>query len=179
MDKKKEINNVENQNPYEGIDENIVKFVKAIEFYDDYGSHMLCTENCKECKFHPLCEYRGEINVNLALHLIDAGYGHIPTALNEYLHSNVKAAAMIDSIVIIKQREAVKEFSENAVKPIIDELVELLFNDDVSSCKVDNCEKGSDIPCGSSICIDENKRYWKRKVDKLIKEVYGDEEDKN
>lgn len=78
-----------------------------------------------------------------------------------------------------EKKQAVKEFAENAVKPIIDELVELLFNDDVSSCKVDNCEKGSDIPCGSSICIDENKRYWKRKVDKLIKEVYGDEEDKN
>lgn len=145
MCKEKEIDN-KSQNPYEGIDEKLVRFVKAIEFYGDYGSHLLCTENCKECKFQPLCEYRGSMNVNLALHLMGAGYGNI--------------------------KQNVKEFSENIVKPIIDELVKLLFNDNESNCKVD-CEKGSDIPCGSSICIEENKQYWKNKIDDLIEEHYG------
>lgn len=84
MDKEKEINNIENQNPYNGIDEKIVEFVKAIEFYDDYDSHRLCIKNCEKCKFHPLCEYRGEINVNLALHLLDAGYGDIKQAVKEF-----------------------------------------------------------------------------------------------
>lgn len=73
-----------------------------------------------------------------------------------------------------EKRQAFKEFAENAVKPIIDELVELLFNDNEPDCKVD-CEKGSDIPCGSSICREENKKYWKNKIDDLIKELYGEE----
>lgn len=113
---------------------------------------------------------------------------------NEYTIDNEKALKVLNDILeqafipflaeqIINAgygnfKQAIKEFAENAVNPIIDELVELLFNDNEPDCKVD-CEKGSDVPCGSSICIDENKQYWKRKVDKLIKEVYGDEEDKN
>lgn len=85
MNTKKEINNLENQNPYEGIDEKLVKFTKAIEFYDDFGKHLLCTENCKECNLQPLCEYRGEQNVNLALHLMDAGYGNVKQAIKEFI----------------------------------------------------------------------------------------------
>ena len=66
--------------------------------------------------------------------------------------------------------QAVKEFAENKVKPLIDELIELLFNDGIPNSKVDNCEKGDDIPCGSSICVEENKQVWKNKLDDLIKE---------
>lgn len=33
-------------------------------------------------------------------------------------------------------KQAVKEFAENAVKPIIGELVELLFNDNEPDCKI-------------------------------------------
>lgn len=71
--------------------------------------------------------------------------------------------------------QTVREFAENEVKPLIDELVELLFNDNESTCKVDNCEKGSDIPCGCSICVEENKQFWKNKIDFLIKERFGGE----
>ncbi len=56
------------------------------------------------------CDY-----YEVAYEIVNAGYGHIPTALNAYLHSNIKAAAMIDSIVVIKQREAVKEFAEKLI----------------------------------------------------------------
>lgn len=77
------------------------------------------------------------------------------------------------------KKQAVIEFAENKVKPLIDELVELLFNDDEPDCKVDDCEKGDDIPCGSSICIEENKQVWKSRVDKLVKEICGGEENKN
>ncbi len=70
--------------------------------------NFLCAENCNECiQTREKCRL-----IKHATTLVNAGYGHIPTALNAYLHSNVKAAAMIDSIVAIKQREAVKEFGE-------------------------------------------------------------------
>ncbi len=82
----------------------------------------------------------------------------------------VKKSLEIESAV----QQAVKEFAEEKVKPLIDELVELLFNDNESPCKVDNCEKGSDIPCGCSICVEENKQVWKNKLDKLIKEKFDE-----
>lgn len=75
--------------------------------------------------------------------------------------------------------QAVKEFAQSKIKPLIDELVELLFNDDEPNCRVDDCEKGSDIPCGCSICVEENKQVWKSKVDKLVKEFCDNEENKN
>lgn len=67
-------------------------------------------------------------------------------------------------------KQAVREFAEK-VKPIIDDLVELMFNNNEPNCKVDDCEKPSDIPCGSSICIEENKQVWKSKIDDLLAEV--------
>ena len=87
MDKEKE---TENQNPYEGIDENIVKLTKVIEFCADY-SNDFCkadseyNEACKDCKLQPLCERRGSESVNLALHLIDEGYGNVAQAVKEFL----------------------------------------------------------------------------------------------
>lgn len=71
--------------------------------------------------------------------------------------------------------QAVQEFAEK-VKPLIDELVELLFNDNESTCLVEDCEKSDDIPCGCSICIEENKQVWKKKLDNLITELYGEDE---
>lgn len=68
---------------------------------------------------HDLC-FSFEAYRTYAKTLVEAGYGHISTALSEYLHSNVKAAAMIDSIVIIKQREAVKEFAEKLLRWLIE-----------------------------------------------------------
>lgn len=38
----------------------------------------------------------------------------------------------------------------------------------------ENCYKSDDISCGSSICVEENKQLWKNKIDKLIKELYGE-----
>lgn len=72
-------------------------------------------------------------------------------------------------------KQAVEEFAEK-VKPIIGELVELMFNDYESHCKVTNCEKDDDIPCGCNICIEENEQLWKSKIDNLITELYGVDE---
>lgn len=90
MDKEKKS---ENQKLYEVIDENIVKLAKAIELYSD-GHHDSCNNNfdsndeyngaCEECKLQPLCEYRGAENVNLALYLIDEGYGNVKQAVKEF-----------------------------------------------------------------------------------------------
>lgn len=71
-------------------------------------------------------------------------------------------------------KQAVKEFAEK-VKPLISEIVELMFNDDEPQCKVNHCHKGDDIPCGSSICIEENTQVWMSKIDELLKDLYGDE----
>lgn len=58
-------------------------------------------------------------------------------------------------LAIIKR--AVKEFAENAIKPIIDELVELLYSN-------------------NEIYIETGKSSWKHKLDRLIKELYSGEE---
>ena len=59
------------------------------------------------------------------------------------------------------------------MKPLVDELVDLMFNDEEPHCKVPDCHKGSDIPCESSICIDENKRIWHEKVDELVAKFHS------
>ena len=105
------------------------------------------TEVLENCIEQDFCDY--VCYEKSAENLVNAGYGDV--------------------------KKAVKEFAENKVKPIIDELVELLFNDNESNCKVNNCEKGDDIPCGCSICIEENKQVWKSKLDELIKELYSEE----
>lgn len=92
-------------------------------------------------------ETKGKVNFAEALY--NAGYGNIA--------------------------EAIKELSENTVKPLIDEIVELMFDDSRSVCQIKKCHKSDDIPCGASICIEENKLLWKSKLDKLIKERFGNE----
>lgn len=87
-----------------------------------------------------------------------------------------KAAIILISLGYGNVKQAVKEFAENNVKPLIDELVELVFNQDDGNCKVDNCNKPDDIQCGASICIEENKQVWKKKLDNLITELYGADE---
>lgn len=86
-----------------------------------------------------------------------------------------KEAIILISLGYGNVAQAVKEFAENKVKPLIDELVELLFNDNESTCRVEDCEKSDDIPCGCSICIEENKQVWKKKLDNLITKLYGAE----
>lgn len=72
-------------------------------------------------------------------------------------------------------QQAIKEFTKNKVTPLINELVELLFDENKSNCQVVNCEKSDNIPCGCSICIEENKQLWKNKLDRLLREflIYG------
>ena len=70
-------------------------------------------------------------------------------------------------------KKAVKEFAEIKVKPLIDEIVELMFDASRSVCQIEGCFKSDDIQCGANICVEENKRLWKNKVDTLIKEFYG------
>lgn len=70
-------------------------------------------------------------------------------------------------------KQAVREFAEK-VKPIIDDIVELIFDDGQSRCIIGGCHKADDIPCGASICIEENKTAWKSKIDRLLTEVTGE-----
>lgn len=103
---------------------------------------------CKDDKCGE-CKQPNCLEYRRAVRLYNAGYGNV--------------------------KQAVKEFAENAVKPIIDELVELLFDHEDGTCMVGTCHKISDIPCGSSICIEENKLHWKNKIDDIVKGLYGEE----
>ena len=70
--------------------------------------------------------------------------------------------------------EARKEFAEK-VKPIIDEILDIMFDDAESKCIVENCKKPSSIPCESELCIGENKELWKMKIDNLLEEMEGND----
>lgn len=120
----------------------------GVAIFKSYGSLL-----CQPCGSFDSCEKNGKPDCGLcdglAKDLINANYGNV--------------------------KQAVEEFAEK-VKPIIGELVELMFNDYESHCKVTNCEKDDDIPCGCSICIEENEQLWKSKIDNLITELYGADE---
>lgn len=47
-------------------------------------------------------------------------------------------------------------------------IVEERFDDDVSSCKVKNCNKPDSIGCGNRICIDENIELEKNFIEDLF-----------
>lgn len=47
---------------------------------------------------------------------------------------------------------------------LIVELVELMWDDNESECKIKNCNKPDSISCGNRLCIDENIEYWKNKL---------------
>ncbi len=108
MDKEKEIEEITDLLVNQGVFNNLV--CRQDYAYPD----AVIYENCRQ----------------VAEILVNTGYGHIPTALNAYLHSNVKAAAMIDSIVAIKQREAVKEFAEKLKEMLAENSIEDGFDYD-------------------------------------------------
>ena len=70
--------------------------------------------------------------------------------------------------------EAIKEFAE-LVNPILEEIVDIMFDSNGSKCRIKNCHKHSSIPCDSPTCIEENKAYWKLKIYNLVKEMVGDD----
>ena len=51
-------------------------------------------------------------------------------------------------------------------------IVEERFDDNVSSCKVKNCNKPDSIGCGNRICIDENIELEK----KVIEDIFNGKE---
>lgn len=99
----------------------------------------------------------------------------------EIMHSGIFLTHSDCAIALVNagigdKKQAVKDFVDNKAKPLISELVELMFDDNIGKCKVDNCEKSDDIPCGASICVEENKRIWESKIDELFTQLYGEEE---
>lgn len=75
-----------------------------------------------------------------------------------------------NALVEAVKAEAIKEFAER-VKPIIDEMVDIMWDDDVSKCRKGGCHYPSNIPCGSEMCIEENKVIWKADIDQIAKEM--------
>ena len=70
--------------------------------------------------------------------------------------------------------EAIKQFA-NRVKPIIIELVGIMWDDDIRKCQIEGCHYPSNIPCGNEICIRENELLWVAKIDELVKEMVGED----
>ena len=70
--------------------------------------------------------------------------------------------------------QQIKDFCEIKIKPLIDEIVDIMFDSCESGCKISNCQKPDSIPCGHEICIQENKEYWHKRIDELI-ENYEEE----
>lgn len=66
--------------------------------------------------------------------------------------------------------DGAKELAER-VNPIIEELVDIMFDDNHSKCMIENCHKHSSIPCESVVCIDGNKTFWKLKINNLLNEM--------
>lgn len=119
-----------------------------------YG-HYCKDDKCGECKEPSCLEYRR------AVKLYSAGYGNVKQYQDEIeqllndisilqtelshreedlIHADENVYYREVNLAMHEKEikiQAVKEFAENAVKPIIDELVELLFNDNESDCKVD------------------------------------------
>lgn len=80
-----------------------------------------------------------------------------------------KATARIETA----KAEAYKECIEKA-KPIIREIVDLMFDDNKSNCVIHDCVKPSKIACNSELCIRENKQAWENRLDNLLNELVGD-----
>ena len=72
--------------------------------------------------------------------------------------------------------EAYKEFAEK-VKPIIEQITDILFDDNVSKCQIDKCRYPSNIPCGNEICLKENTVFWQSKIDNILKELVGEDDE--
>ena len=131
------------------------KIIKALE---------CCTKGntsdvCSDCPLllTDICTEEENGVMKLALDLINRQQAEI-----ERLHS-------YDAYKYAKS-EAYKEFAER-VAPIIEELVDIAFSYHRSSCVIEMCKKSSEIACGSDVCINENKTYWKTRLDNLLKEM--------
>ena len=66
--------------------------------------------------------------------------------------------------------EAIKEFAER-VKEKIAEMVDIMWDSDMSKCRISGCHYPSNIPCGNERCIAENKEIWKADIDQIAKEM--------
>ena len=91
--------------------------------------------------------------------------------VDDYIHP-LPFETDYDKAIKQAKAEAYKECIEKA-NEIIDLIVDLMFDGNVSKCQLPSCHKPSSIPCESKICIQENKEYWHSKLDNLLKELVG------
>ena len=70
--------------------------------------------------------------------------------------------------------EAYKECIEKA-KSIVREMVDIMFDDNESKCRIGNCRYTSNVACGNEVCLTENRAFWNSKLDNLLKEMGGEE----
>ena len=80
---------------------------------------------------------------------------------------------LVEEDIATAKAEAIKEFAER-LKEMVGEMVDIMFDDNESKCRIKGCRYPSNIPCGNEICLEENKAFWNAKIDTLVKEMVGD-----
>ncbi len=93
--------------------------------------------------------------------------------LKNHIQEGIDLAKQMPEMIELAKAEAYKECIEK-VKPIIDEIVDIMFDDNKSTCVIHDCVKPSKIAYNSEICILENKQAWEGRLDNLLKELVGD-----
>lgn len=76
----------------------------------------------------------------------------------------------MDELINQVRADTVRKMQEK-VTPIIESLVELMWDDTEANCIVESCNKPDSIGCGNMICIDENKALWVAKIDEIAEEM--------
>ena len=84
--------------------------------------------------------------------------------------SDIPTADVVPKSEVEKAKAEVARVFAEKVKPLFERIVELMFDGDESTCKVENCQKPDSMGCGDRICINENIAWWNAKVDDLVKE---------
>ena len=88
--------------------------------------------------------------------------------------SRVISPEMLSVVARRTRAEAITEFAERA-KQLVRGMVDVMWDGDMVKCRVNGCRKPSHIPCGSEICIEENKVLWTSDIDQIAKEMKGEQ----
>lgn len=134
----------------------------------DYGSCEDCELGKEITRLHKRIDRLKKQNEKLTVNM--NAYGLTAKRLgeeNERLHAS--CTELTQNLHECKA-DTVRKMQEG-VTPIIDELIELMWDDNASKCIVGGCHKPSSIACGNRICIDENKDIWHGKLAQNAKEI--------
>ena len=131
--------------------------------YDDIENKSFCIVKITSIKNEETCSVKFLEVIN-----DDSGNGMFKYLLskNEEMNVSIKyLKKIVSSEVLIEKINDI--FSET-----IEEMVNMMFDDNMNVCKISNCCKGGNIPCGDNVCIQENTEYWKEQINCKIRGIF-------